>query len=475
MVVADCESELFRDGSRGLAGGAFFMATLLNRKEAKTARGKDDIDSLKDFILLKGDVRFCQYFIRSKNLDPEVDNTPEDIKCASGDQKVAYLHKQVEGVLRELLPFFRSCKFEDPQLQDHPLQEGRRSKYRTNRENIRMATTLEALAPVLPAVVENTVIQLQTSLPDLAQENVERSTVKLSESRSQDVYTCKICRNFQNKYRTICLAHVRTCLEHQQEGHLLQSRPDDDSDVLIATNTPAIPEEKDDHEIDDYETDDEFWKYKSNEFFIDAIFGVTTTFERYGDGLGCFIINKIMLPILHGLKHSNYTNSIHRFITRVLCEATPKEALKLIHERFSNRVGKPGNNIARDRRMEYRIGTAKKLIKNLGPNFNPATVQQINSLLDIKEELFMQTRVSHGVNIRSGKHNARSDAKDYALLFSHLCEVGADKKISGRVFGDFKLKEDLMDDSKFDNVEFYRWIGTKNKEAVRTLSAKKIN
>ena len=32
-----------------------------------------------------------------------------------------------------------------------------------------------------------------------------------------------------------------------------------------------------------------------------------------------------------------------------------------------------------------------------------------------------------------------------------------------------------MDDSKFDNVEFYRWIGTKNKEAVRTLSAKKIN
>ena len=101
--------------SRGLAGGAFFMATLLNRKEAKTARGKDDIDSLKDFILLKGDVRFCQYFICSKNLDPEVDNTPDDIKAAGADQKVAYLHKHVEA-LRELLPFFRNCKFEDLQL-----------------------------------------------------------------------------------------------------------------------------------------------------------------------------------------------------------------------------------------------------------------------------------------------------------------------------------------------------------------------
>ena len=101
MVVADCESELVRDGSRGLAGGAFFMATLLNRKEAKTARGKDDIDSLKDFILLKGDVRFCQYFIRSKNLDPEVDNTPDNIKTARADQKVAYFHKYVGKLDKE--------------------------------------------------------------------------------------------------------------------------------------------------------------------------------------------------------------------------------------------------------------------------------------------------------------------------------------------------------------------------------------
>ena len=40
MVVADCKSELFRDGSRGLEGGAFFLATLLNRKEAQTSKGR---------------------------------------------------------------------------------------------------------------------------------------------------------------------------------------------------------------------------------------------------------------------------------------------------------------------------------------------------------------------------------------------------------------------------------------------------
>ena len=110
------------------------------------------------------------------------------------------------------------------------------------------------------------------------------------------------------------------------------------------------------------------------------------------------------------------SNTIHRFITRVLCEATPKEGLKLIHERFSNRRGKPGKNISRDRRMEYRIGAAKKLIENLGPNFSKESVQQVNRTLDIKEELFLKTRESHGVDIRSGEHNPRSDARDYDIL-----------------------------------------------------------
>ena len=38
--------------------------------------------------------------------------------------------------------------------------------------------------------------------------------------------------------------------------------------------------------------------------------------------------------------------------------------LELVHERFSNRVGQPGKNIFRDRRMEFRIGFTKKPIEN---------------------------------------------------------------------------------------------------------------
>ena len=477
MAVADCNNELFRDCSRGLDGGAFFLATLLNRKDAKTKKGKDAIDALKDFITLKADARFCQYFILKYELDPAVDNTPAELKTATVDKKELFIHEKVEEVLRDLLPFFRSCSSSDPHLIDHPLQEGRRSKYRTSSNVTRKETLMADPTQISEDVLEKTVQQLQNSLDQQSVNNnieVEVVTVKMSGSRSSTVFRCPLC-SFESKYKTVCHAHITRCSALDQkapEASNAATVPVDDVaattiPVTTTSTTSAAPESKD--EV----ADDMYWNYKCSEFFLDAIFCVTASFEKFGDGLGCYIVNKIILPVLHGLKHSNYSNSIHRFITRVLCEATPKEGLKLIHERFSNRRGKPGKNIPRDRRMEYRIGAAKKLIENLGPNFTKEAVQQVNKTLDIKEELFLKTRESHGVNIRTGKHNPRSDAKDYDMLFCHLTNTRAHERVKGRPFGNLTFNEDLMDDERFNKVEFYRWIVTKNKEAKTVLSAKK--
>ena len=469
MVVADCESALFRDSSRGLEGGSFFLATILNRKEAKTGKGKDSIDPIKDFLLIKADARFCQYFIKKYNLNPDIDNTPDLMKSATNDQKEIFVHTKVEEALRDLLPFFRSCRNEDPQLDDHPLQEGRRAKFQTARVSTRKEPTLEHPTLINDTVIENTIQQLQNSLPDqdLVEQNMEKISHNLSGTRSTVLYSCKIC-SFQSKYKTVCIAHVGVCLDlHRTEvSDLERTSPVSSTDE----SSPAVADP--DENIDDIKGDT-FFNYKNSEFFMDAIFGVTTYFEKFGDGLGCYIVNKLLLPIFHGLHHSNYSNSIHRFITRVLCEATPKEALKLVHERFSNRVGKRGHNVPRDRRMEYRIGTAKKLIANLGPNFSQDAVQQINCTLDVKEELFLNMRDSHGVNIRSGRHNSRSDAKDYDMLCSSLTDTRAHMRIEGREFGAFTFAEDLMEDERFDKVAFYRWIVTKNKEAMSVLTAKK--
>lgn len=87
FVVVDCANVLLREKSRGSDGGVFFEASMLKRKEAKHAKAKDAIDELKDFMFLKGEVRFCHYFIHKYKLDPTFDNTPDLIKSANWVKK----------------------------------------------------------------------------------------------------------------------------------------------------------------------------------------------------------------------------------------------------------------------------------------------------------------------------------------------------------------------------------------------------
>ena len=122
--------------------------------------------------------------------------------------------------------------------------------------------------------------------------------------------------------------------------------------------------------------------------------------------------------------------------------------------------------------MEYRIGHEKKLISNLGPNFSEKHVQQVNQTVDVKEKLYLQGRLNHGVKIRSGKHTARSDVKDYNKLFAHLTETRAHLRIDGRTFGNFNLPSNILKDERFDNAGFYRWLVGKNKEAKSVIRAK---
>ena len=77
-------------------------------------------------------------------------------------------------------------------------------------------------------------------------------------------------------------------------------------------------------------------------------------------------------------------------------------------------------------------------------------MQQVNATMDIKEDMYVKMREAHGVPIRKGKHSARSDAKDFELLFLHLTKTEAHRKIKGRSFENYNLEENLMDDERFD-------------------------
>ena len=114
-------SELFRDNSRGMEGGAFSIAVLLNRKKAKSAKGKDNIDALKEFIVLKGEACFSHFFLAKYNLNPDVDNTPDELKKGTKGEKAAYIHSLVNDALKDLLPMFEKSSGVTPDMTDYPV------------------------------------------------------------------------------------------------------------------------------------------------------------------------------------------------------------------------------------------------------------------------------------------------------------------------------------------------------------------
>ena len=327
-------------------------------------------------------------------------------------------------------------------------------------------------------LIEATACQVQVPMNkvDYITANMEELSTGVSSSRSRKEFSCKIC-SYKSKLKTVCFSHVEMCLNKLEISGAPEQEASDDE---IAVGDHDCVEEVSQssstgdeiHESD--ENKDQYWRYKNCEFLIDSLFALATVYEDYGDGLGMLIECKVLLPVFHGLKHSNYSCSIHRLITRILCDSSPKEALKLVHERFFNRSGKPGGNIFKDRRMEHRIGTLKKLISNLGPNFDQDHVQQVNKTVEIKELVFHETRRSHEVSIRSGRHVPRSDLADYQLVFKCLEDTEAHLKKPGRQFGNFDLPDDLLTDERFDQAAFYRWLTGKNEEAESVMEANRI-
>jgi len=104
-----------------MEGGAFSIAVLLNRKKAKSAKGKDNIDALKEFIVLKGEACFSHFFLAKYNLNPDVDNTPDELKKGTKGEKAAYIHSLVKDALKDLLPMFEKSSGVTPDMTDYPV------------------------------------------------------------------------------------------------------------------------------------------------------------------------------------------------------------------------------------------------------------------------------------------------------------------------------------------------------------------
>jgi hypothetical protein len=329
MCLADVDSELFRKNSRGLDGGAFSMATLLNRKKAKLSKGKDDIDALKDFIVLKADARFAQYFISKHEINPLIDNTPDGIKHATNKAKVEFLHAKVEEALRDLLPMFRKCTGILPYMEDFPVKQDVKSSSGPS-------DSIETLmvSCVIPAsLVEATASKIIIPPPFNVEDYLTLINQEVSSRRSVKMYKCSLCE-FVSSLKTVTVAHIRECWKRKTVLPLIDALseihdpPDTTSTSETERNDATEGEVEEVNGMEDKK--DYYWNYKNGEFYVDSVFKLCLNFENYGNGAGMYIISKLMLPILHALGHSNYSNSIHRLVCRVLTSTTPREAMLLV-------------------------------------------------------------------------------------------------------------------------------------------------
>ena len=362
--------------------------------------------------MLKSDATFCHLFLKKFKCHTNINNTPPLLKHASSEKKVRYIHGLVSEVLKDLLPEFIECKLSNDIILDFPLAAGRRNAASsTSQVSQAMTESTESTADHREMIKRYMVIE-------------SRTKSSLAATRA---FKCSIC-DFETRYESVCISHIEDCISTHNTVEMEQEKNDcetffDDGSTSNTMGDDSRPPVR-----------DMYWNYKCSEFFMDSMFAITSIYEKFGDGLGMLKVSKILLPVFHGLRHSNYSLSIHRFICRLLCDLTPKEGLKLTWERFSNKKGKPGCNIFKDRKMEHRIGVLKKLIGNLGPNFSAENVQQINNVVDIKEELIKSIRKSHGVDSRSGKHNPCSNSQDFHTLLKMLETTNAPMKIDGRTF-----------------------------------------
>ena len=71
-------------------------------------------------------------------------------------------------------------------------------------------------------------------------------------------------------------------------------------------------------------------------------------------------------------------------------------------------------------------------------------------------DLYLQTRLNHGVHLRSGRHVPRSDEPDFKRLVTNLTNLEAHVKKPGRKFGELEVPRNVMDDPRLNRTKFYR-------------------
>lgn len=179
-----------------------------------------------------------------------------------------------------------------------------------------------------------------------------------------------------------------------------------------------------------------------------------------GDGLRVYRSWLFMLPYLKndGAPSRKYALEALHLIMQNNVLLSPRDAHRLIWDRFHKQKEGKGGNIPLDLALEHFNNQIKTIIRKLGPNAtNKNALDRITKALTINKSLMDNFDSRCNVIKRSGKHVRKSATKDLEKVVNELTSKKAMYATPGRRYEIFKnFPRTLL--SGFDIHAFYQWI-----------------
>ncbi|KXJ14156.1 hypothetical protein AC249_AIPGENE19271 [Exaiptasia diaphana] len=132
------------------------------------------------------------------------------------------------------------------------------------------------------------------------------------------------------------------------------------------------------------------------------------------DGQRLVRVWKFLTYIFRLKGHSKYALAGLRLIASIEGLLTPKQAHKLIWNRFAGTKQGKGKRISRDLRVEQLNKIAKEEIRALGfPNINDESVVKATRITAPLEKMIKQSKCDLGIKSKSGHHCNKQSSKDF--------------------------------------------------------------
>ena len=180
-----------------------------------------------------------------------------------------------------------------------------------------------------------------------------------------------------------------------------------------------------------------------------------------GNGLNCFLIQKMLLKLVHGSGHKNYACSMLASKNIILGHLNPQFSHKYMWNISCGRAGK-GRKFPRDMKNEHHNRFLKDAFRSLGSNLNEKTAARINDSADAGVHIEEEVQEFFDIDYAGKTHSNKDRTGQIKNLAQMMRREKATTFVPNRSFHGPMVSSDIS--SMFDEAKYRSWHQSKEKE-----------